>query len=301
MRIFPDRKPYPKVYEPKKPNRRYKSMTIAAGFNFSDGALFCADTKHSSSMQLESTKIIPATFHEQQGQEGSKAVFVIAGRTVHARMIVQEAIRKISLIASGEMTIERIVGAIHEVLRDVHHNDIFPSPTDARVQLVFGIWSHVQGRLSTFFTDETAINEFYEYECLGSGEYLGRYLIRQLYSGRNITKRQIILTAATALMQIKNYDIDCGGNSQFILLGKNGTLGTVGNVDISGTEQYSKQFDAAMRRLFLSIADVNLPLEQVNLAINKFSTEIQDLTKYQKETTHFWEEIYKAIDEGGHK
>src|SRR5215510_2586842 len=77
------------------------AVTIAAGFNFDDGLLLCADTKHSGDMALYETKIA-----RKEYSSGAKSVMVFSGNTRYCRMTIRKienALENLTRPSLGEM------------------------------------------------------------------------------------------------------------------------------------------------------------------------------------------------------
>jgi len=96
-----------------------------------------------------------------------------------------------------------------------------------------------------------------------------------------------LLIGASTLVAIKNYDADCGGDSEFVLLKKDGTMSPIRHLDIAKGEKYSQLFDKATELLYFSYAnpradDAHLAAQmhafQCNLkSARRFAKEIQDM------------------------
>jgi hypothetical protein len=74
----------------------------------------------------------------------------------------------------------------------------------------------------------------YGYECLGSGEMLAHYLIRPRYkrvanvtSVSRQTKQDICRIAFDALSEVKKTDPNCGGDTEWLTLSRDGQMSRV--------------------------------------------------------------------------
>lgn len=246
-------------------------MTIAAGFNFDSGVLLCADTKHTGQMALYESKILGK-------QYASKAVslFAISGNVSYARMAVrrcESAINKLPHPSLDDMAaaIESSLVKIHRLHIDKHPDRNVVGGPD--FWLLVALWSPVDG-LRTYYTNQTSIDPFAIYQCMGTGEYLGHYLIRPRYTSPQQGLNNAVIVACTALQRIKSYDADCGGNSEFIVLRDNGELSLVHQFDISEAEKFAPYFFEMADFLFQSICNLDAPADQVKGAFETFESYI---------------------------
>jgi 20S proteasome alpha/beta subunit len=231
-------------------------VTIAAGLQLEDGILLCKDTNHKyfGAMKLHSTKIFSKDY-----PSGLKTAFCIVGEVRYCKMIVQKWERRLAEIPAEECDRKKILSEIENTLIASFRHHIFSHPRflDERmeVQFLFSVWSPIDG-LGMYSTQDTAINELYGYECLGSGSYLGHYLIRPLYLPGSSLNRAVLL-ATHALLQVKNYDDACGGDSQFVVLRHDGTASDVEHFDISQNEKYSQHLESMRSLIFYDVPDLD--------------------------------------------
>lgn len=236
-------------------------MTIAAGFNFDGGLLVCADSKHIGGMTLYETKI-SAKAHTS----GAKSVFAIAGATRFARMALSECERVLS--ALSKPTKPEMEDAIKDTLVEIHRKHIFPHP-DRGIQggpdfnLMIGLWSPVDG-IGLYSTDVTALDPVKTYDCLGSGDYLGHYIIRPRFRD-GMTLKRVIFLATTALQRIKAYDPNCGGQSEIAVLMNTGELTDVEQFDISQGEAFSLAFYLVADAVYTAMAESESLEDEVEL------------------------------------
>ena len=259
--------PRPKRKRPKKAG----DVTIAAGFNFNDGILLCADTKHTGSMALYKPKLFPSDY-VIGGVSRAKSVFAIVGSDTYAKMAVTKCSEAISRLKQWSLI--DMATAIEKVLLQVHKNHVYPHPDRNMVGgpdfwLMVALWSSVDG-LRSYKTTQTSIVPFDVYDCAGSGEYLGHYLLKPIYRDRYVDLERAVSIACTALQRIKAYDADCGGNSEFIKLTKSGELGNIARFDISTGEKFAEEFYEQAEILFARLSSLYLPAEEVEDDLSTF-------------------------------
>jgi 20S proteasome alpha/beta subunit len=256
LKPFSFAKPRPLL--PSKPKRLSRSVrvTIAAGFQFDEGVLICADTKHTAGMNLYETKLFAKSYGS-----GAKSIFAIAGASRFARMAVSDCGKALSKLKAPEKS--DLEDAVKETLIKVHQEHIFPHPDRGVVggpdfNLVVALSSAIDG-LGLYSTDGTALDPVATYDCLGSGDYLGHYIIRPRYrSGMSIG--EVFALATTALQRIKAYDQNCGGYSEVSVLTRSGELSDVERFDISQSEELSTVFYAIADSIYAGLVQAG-PLD----------------------------------------
>lgn len=262
-------------------------VTIAAGFSFSEGVILCTDTKHtySGAMKLQSPKIF-----KKEYSSGVKTAFCIVGTVRYCKMIVQKCEGAIATLEQDKCSKVEVKTVIETILLNTFQEHIYKHPDFATRTLsagfLIGIWSPIDG-LGFYSTEDTAINELFGYECLGQGSYLGHYILRPLFRD-NLKMEQVSLLATHVLIQVKNYDDSCGGDSQFVWLRKDGTISDVTYFDISQNESYSKWFESTTKMIFYDIPDLKLPEEDLRIKKAEYDALIEALST--RERKHFYGE-----------
>ena len=228
-------------------------MTIVAGFKFNGGVLICADTKNAGGP----TTIYQTKLHNKEYRSTAKSVFGIAGRTKFARMAIGECEKALGRIDNP--TLEEMESAIQDELIAFHKKHIFEHP-DRQLEaggphfyLLVALWSPVDG-VELYSTEETAFDKVDSYECLGAGEYLGRYIIDSRFQSANMSLERVILVATTAMMRIKAFDPNCGGSSDFSVIWKTGELQSLEGFDIEQAEKFSKNFHRVANSIYEKMA-----------------------------------------------
>jgi hypothetical protein len=258
-------------------------VTIAAGFNFQDGVLICADTKHSASFTLDASKIFA-----REHANGVATVFAYAGTMRYCRMAIQSFESAISALKPRNTSLSRILDCIKKELRDLHKNNLYPHPGfgtgSPSISFIAAVWSPKDGLLSLSIED-ASVMEFPGYDCLGSGDYLGHYLVRSRYknASKPLSLEKVTLIAAQMLMSIKGYDEDCGGDSELVVLSKNGKLSPVRILNITKGEHYSKHFYKAVDLLYFALSDPRTTDEQMAAHLHAFQCNLKSIRRVGKE------------------
>jgi 20S proteasome alpha/beta subunit len=230
-------------------------VTILAAFNFDKGVVLCADTQHSASFKIDASKIFTESY-----SNGAKSAFAFSGNMRYSRMAIESFESALGSLKSEEATLPKMRRNIEAALENIHQEFLYKNPRfksgDLAVSFLGSFWSPVDTALYTFSTTDTSMMKVLGYDCLGTGSYLGQYLIRPKYKNapRPISLDTVLLTAVNALTAIKAYDTDCGGYSEFLLLKKDGMMSSVRTLDIA-SERYSDFFDEATRNLYFICAN----------------------------------------------
>ncbi len=228
-------------------------MTIIAGFRFNEGILVCADTKNSGGP----TNIYQTKLHKKKYPSTANSVFAIAGRTKFARVAIEQCENALARLPNP--TLQEMESTITDELIAFHQKHIYKHPDrniggGPNFSLLVGLWSPIDG-VELYSTEETSLDKVDSYECLGTGEYLGRYIIDSRFISHKMNLEKVILIATTALTRIKSFDPDCGGASDFAGLWKDGKMESLEGYDITQTEEFSKKFHTTANQIYEAMCD----------------------------------------------
>lgn len=252
-------------------------MTIAAGFRVQDGILLCADTQYTGAQIIYDTKLFPLDCGE------ARVVMALAGSEAYGKMVIQECLEA---IRQSPMT--RTLGAmrlaIRETLKPLYEEYVDTRPTaaeqdSARFCILAALWSQTEG-LELIRSHETAVWQIPSWSCLGSGEYLAKFMLDPVYQP-SISSKIGIRLAAHALGAIKGYDTSCGGDTEMILLRSDGTMGPVDKREIQRAERRMAEHEREVRKLTLSLADLSQPDA-------RFDEDLETFSNRAKETRQAW-------------
>jgi len=236
-------------------------MTIAAGFRFSDGILLCADTQHTypGAMKLHASKIVRASF---AAQGGTLMAAAISGNVPYAHMAVSHCERAILKKAPVQMNSVELVLAVEDALEDFHQRHVYGHPGFQRAggpdfQLLVALWPHADKNLTLLVSNDSAVTQVIDYECVGSGSFLAHYLIPTIFRHSKMGLKDTVNIAVHVLRETKDYVDTCGGGSEFIVITKDGKFSPPGYMQISSGESLSRVYREAMRRLYVYAADLD--------------------------------------------
>ena len=154
-------------------------MTIAIGIKFEYGVLLCADTKITTHVKTNQSKLIT---HVYGDGDTCATAFAFAGDVDFARAAIRDCkyqIERNLSVLSSSTTVREL---IETVLRTFYESHMYARPEwkDRDFSLLVAVWLN-GGDTVLFSSNETVLNEVDDYECLGIGDYLARYWIRQFY------------------------------------------------------------------------------------------------------------------------
>ncbi|MGA9643114.1 MAG: hypothetical protein WBQ72_17080, partial [Terriglobales bacterium] len=153
-------------------------MTVAAGFVYNDGLVFCADTKISTPIKTNERKI--SFFVSDDTLCGM--TFAISSDDVNfPRSAVSACWNMVSRMDFSTATIDAVHNTAQFALAEFYREHIYTHPdrTPGAVflEILVGIWLRNETQL--YVSHETLLTPVEDYECIGSGSYLAKYLIQQ--------------------------------------------------------------------------------------------------------------------------
>jgi hypothetical protein len=225
-------------------------------------------------MRIYGQKIFPVTI------TGEPYAFALAGNEAFGAMAIQECQDAITDITPGNRSLRAVRGALKKVVKSINEDYIDRRPDiereSARVDLLIGAWIPRSGGAHLFSSSGPALRSQFEYECLGTGSYLGRYLLRDGFH-RNMSTDEVVLLATQMLLAVKTFDSSCGGMSQFLLIDKNG-ISTPTAQNISGiAEHFIAEYQALSSRLLLHMGNLDMDDSHFALNLDVFSQSVKDL------------------------
>lgn len=248
-------------------------MTIALGILATDGIVLCSDSRYTSSSKSDRDKILSWL----DGDDA--ACFALTGNEVNARMAIDECRDALSEIPIGKRTIATMRGAIRKTLKPLHESYVDRVPTEDRglasFDFVVAIVSSVDRRAGLFATSAGAIAEFTTRQCVGSGGYLGEYVLRK-WTGSSLTVDQAVMLAMQALVAAKEHDAYCGGYSQFLTV-KSGVVSAVVSQDVRQAEEQILRYESLVSGLLVVIGDRTKSSIEFHRSVDEFRSEILDM------------------------
>jgi len=240
-----------------KTKRRSRKMTIAAGFVYDDGLVFCVDTKITTTIKTNESKLL----WNQYAEGRCATVFAVSADDLKfAKSAVgfcAEAIGK-SNFNDPTLNIESIRKTIQSALAKFYKEHVFPAQGALGTEFAFlvGIWLNNETRL--FSSHQTVLSSVFEYECLGTGSYLATYLIRQYLKANpgTMTLEDAALIATYAVDAVNDYDESCDGKPEFLIVRNNGDCGNAYDTAAYPDERLASSIQTETWRLMHNLAQI---------------------------------------------
>lgn len=198
-------------------------VTVALGFVYGEGLVFCADTKVSYPVKGNESKLPFFSF----GDGRCAVQFAISSDDVNfPKSAITRCVEMIEKMDFSTATIDSIKNMAEFSLGEFYKAHIYnhPDRTPAQLymQMLVGIWLRNETRL--YSLHETVLLRVERYECLGAGEYLSKYLIKQ-YENANPGRFSLADAAMLATYCVEeacDYDDRCGGEAEIMIMRNSG-------------------------------------------------------------------------------
>ena len=211
-------------------------VTIAIGFEFDGGLLFYADTKVTTTIKTNAEKIA----HRAHDTEDLSLTFAMSSTDMNFPIMAVDTcwnyIKASNLQGATIDTVHQYAQfSLGEFYRDHIYSHPDRTPGAVFLELLVGI--RFRGETRLYVSHETVLNRVDQYESIGSGAYLAKYLIRQYQAAapsRSLTDAAFI--ANFAVHAAIGYDEHCGGEARMLIVGNDGALSHAPAFDYPGTE-----------------------------------------------------------------
>ncbi|MGA8728186.1 MAG: hypothetical protein WB608_05490 [Terracidiphilus sp.] len=200
-------------------------MTVAVGFVYDNGLVFCADTKVDYAVKANESKLPFLTF-----DNGRCALqFAIAGNDINfPKSAITRCAEMIEKMDFSTATIDSIKDMADFSLGEFYKAHIYDHPdripSQLYIQMLVGIWWRNETRL--YALHETVLLRVEKYECIGAGEYLSKYLIKQYERANTVpfTLTDAAFLADYCVREAIDYDDKCGGEAEIVVMRNSGEI-----------------------------------------------------------------------------
>lgn len=271
-------------------------MTIAAGFAFKDGLLFCADTKITTDIKTNERKL----FEQSYADGECFTVFAISADDFNlAKAAIRDCEEAVGKIHFADATIESIRNAIQSALVKFYKVHMFPRPDlkDSDFSLLVGIWLHNETRM--YSSNQTVLNYVDKYECIGVGAYLAKYWIRKfIRANEPLTMEDAGLIASYAVKSTMDFDENCGGEEvDFLIMKNEGEIGEQVNFVIYPGNDFLDKTQAAMWTMVRDLTSVKPESIAVDtdVIVERFFEEVRKINRSYKWWLDLRSELRKSI------
>jgi 20S proteasome alpha/beta subunit len=253
----------PKPYPKKRAHQGARAMTITAGFKFKDGVLLCADTEQTQGdLKFSGSKLI---FEDLR--PASSIAFAISGDVSYATMAAQEIIAE--LRQSKVSTHSAIESIIKARILGIYADHLYPHPRAAysdapAFDLLIAVWA--EGFVRLLSARATAVTEILDYDCMGIGQTLAKYLIKPVYHGRDLKQRDVEMIAVRMLVHVKENVAGCGQQSEFLVLATNGSIKKL--FGLVAQHRLVDALDGLLPLVFFCAGDLDAPDVDVSSAVD---------------------------------
>lgn len=225
-------------------------------------------------------------------------VLALAGRSVYARRAMERIRQEITSLPTTKLSKDDLQTSIERALLNIFNTHVFIHPdwgTDDApdFQFVIGIFSPGGGTflMETEATIAVIVNDKI---CVGSGGYLGDYLLNRMYLRSKQSLNDAIALATYILHEVKTYDLECGGKSEFIVLLDTGQISPLQSRDITLNEDYASSFNEASTKMFYAVADLEKTDEEMHEGLVK-ADEVLFLSRISRRDSREQEQLVEAL------
>lgn len=277
-----------------------KAVTIAAAFRFQDGVILCADSEYThTTRKLPGRKIIPVNAWKQD----MNLAIAFAGTMAVAKMAVQQFQEHLAALPPTPLSEAQFASELNTFLREFHEKNIFHHPRylysdGPNFWLIVAAQFKKSKAISLFSTSETAVNIEYDFCAVGSGQEFAEQVIGPLVypTMRDKTRHQALLLATHTLYQVKKYVSGCGGSSNFMLIGNNGTFYPLTSFEILAPSAYSETFERIIADLFYAAADMDMDDPQVSAMLQLTDTRIKEIREEQRHERERMKQLWDMMN-----
>jgi hypothetical protein len=242
----------PKAYRP-----RRKPVTIATGFVYDDGLVFCVDTKVSTNIKTNQSKLL---WYTTEDRRFCMSIAMAAEDLIFAKAAADCCWEFVSKLDMDTSTMTMVHKAAEFALGEFYREHIFTHPdrTPGAIffELLLGLW--LRGETRLLVSHETVLERVEEYECVGSGAYLAKYLVRQ-YRDANTgpaTLEDAALMATVAVESAIEYDEHCGGEAEILIFRNSGEISNSYSTAVYPSPRFVKDLQREMWRMLHDVSQV---------------------------------------------
>lgn len=266
-------------------------MTIALGFNCTDGIVIAADSELSTATgRFDDNKI---WYFKIQTPDGLNIYKIALAGSGNANFLtsVHQTIKRVltKRVADGLRTLDEAEDEIREIIRDIHGRDIYPLGHrqdwyEYSIWTLIGIVNEDGGRLLR--SETTGVTQVDRFQPIGVGPELVRYLA-SLAGPERLTKTQAVSLSAQILLHGSKHLLGVGGKRRVIALNEfRQRSGFVKDHIVHKHEDFAKTLDDAMSPLRFAATDKSVDnLEWVS-RVDKLRHVLMEVRSIQSHSTY---------------
>ena len=245
-------------------------MTIAAGFVARDGILLCADSQYTAAEKTYRPKV----FAENCG--AFTIGFTFSGDEDYAKTAIFDSFDAVTRIPQGSPMLEARK-AIRRVIKQVISDYNAAKLADPLQQPAFLVAISSESEKALFSSRETAMPPVESYACLGTGSYLGQYIVpSQLPHPMTLSIRSLVPLSLHMIAAVKRHDAYCGGGANFVVIRGRESRGFY-FADPARPDAGFVDYDRLSSQLLLSLGNPNDSDEEFQNKLAAFTKSITEL------------------------
>lgn len=254
-------------------------MTMAAGFKYADGIMFCADSQitHGETLKTAGAKI---AFNSK----ASDYSLVTTGAG-HMGFLEWFFERIDASLAASDKSVTKAKQIIERALDELYKNHVSPyakrhGTPDGEISMLIGFVGVEEG-VSFWRTDSTALIEGTEVECVGSGSLAGMFFASKTYRD-GVVYREALTIAANLLRQVKRFDPYVGGETSVMVLQNDGKVRREGANKIATLEAFLDECEYSAWDAILKCSNPSLLGEGADRTLEELCAKVRVSRKQLK-------------------
>ena len=292
--LFPERLPFgpPKPYI--RPQRMgAQAVTIAAGFQCSDGVVLCADTE----INVAGFVKFPGSKFRLYPRMACCPVFTFAGDVLYCEMLVRHIVESVLVAERQESGVLAAVQAKALSIHQIYAAEDYETWSG----LIMSLWLGTEGnRQRHLFEIGGGVASKVSEAVLGTGQSVGRGVIAELFRPR-MTVKEIALMAVYLLAEAKTYAYGVGKSSQILMLSNDGTRNVFPTYDphhpaVAEMEEDYFRLKRMLRPIILGLSDFEMTPNQFAAALETLKASI--VATREKRYTVYIESVGKEFQRG---
>ena len=229
----------------------------------------------------------------------AKVGFALAGDVPKARAAIRNIVAAINALpptANANDLFLAIEAAQAKSYQSVFSHPKYGSIESPDYTLMICPWMEGCGSSSLLTTHEDTVTEVDTFDCAGSGEYLFRYIVDDVYT-RDLGLYDLITLVTYALKEIKGFDPNVGFNSEFIaFLDDCKSFSRIAGYDINHMENFGSLTKREFFKYMFAMADLRKTDDEVGRAKQLFEDNLINLRRRYVEDKDYREKMLKLMN-----
>lgn len=279
--------PNPRSVPRARPIRR-TPLTLAVGFNCTDGILIGADQKHTNGVsQFHANKIF------QVNGKGVQILVALAGHMDYGKMVVDLLRENVDVCTN----MAKIKAAVHSAVKKVFVDRISTvfrngDPSRPQIEAIIGVSACASAhgfKPTVWKVVDASVNEIAGFDAVGTGQDIARLYLKWLYPTWDIfVPVHIARTLASQLENLaETFDPDCGLGFTMQAVGGNPLLPPASHFGGFVHKEF-KDFMYALRQVFLGCMDHECTSSMMEVKLREFSEAAMNSKREDEKLKNEW-------------